>query len=362
MGGMQSFAHQRCLRAGDEPVVLAPWYPHCITFDASQPFRIQRWRPSVGNVFGVKRVGQLLQPLLLVRPLLQQGDFDAIECWQPLPLGLTAWLLKHVYRLPVIVWSHGSDLLRIQRTPGGKAILRWTLSQADRLIANSMATREHMRRLGQDSARIRVINPPVECERFDPNVDPTAIRVRHGVGDAPVILTVARLVEKKGVDVVLRALPFILRAVPEARYLIVGDGPLRSQLQALAEELCVTQHALFVGAIDHRSPDLPRYYSACDVYVMPSRTLNSEGEIESFGISYLEASACGKPVIGGRGGGTAEAVQENVTGLLVDPWDAEDVARAVIRLLTDADLARRLGMAGRQRAMQEPRWEYLRLD
>jgi phosphatidylinositol alpha-1,6-mannosyltransferase len=95
---------------------------------------------------------------------------------------------------------------------------------------------------------------------------------------------------------------------------------------------------------------------------MPSRTLPGRGEIESFGISYLEAGACGKPVVAGRGGGTAEAVEDGVTGLLVDPWDPEDVARAVIRLLKDGDLARRLGMAGRQRALEEPAWEHLRLD
>ena len=220
-GGMQSFAHQRCLRAGDEPVVLAPWHTDSADFDAIQPFPVLRWRPFLGSVPGLKRAGQLLQPLLLARRLLQQESFDAVECWQPLPIGLTAWLLKRIYRLPVIIWSHGSDLLRVQRIPGGRAALCWTLSQADRLIANSMATQLQMERLGQNPAHIRVIHPPVEHERFHPNVDPTPIRMRHAVGDAPVILTVARLVEKKGVDMVLRALPFILRAVPGVRYLIV---------------------------------------------------------------------------------------------------------------------------------------------
>lgn len=361
-GGMQSFAHQRCLRAGDIPVVLAPWHPHCAAFDANQPFPILRWRSKVGNVSGAKRVSQLLHPLLLARPLLQQESFDAVECWQPLPLGLTAWLLARVYCLPVIVWSHGSDLLRVQRAPLGRAILRWTLSQADRLIANSRATQAQMQRLGQNAARIRIIHPPVEHQRFRPDVDPTPVRVRYGLGDRPTILTVARLVEKKGIDTVLRALPMILRAMPEVRYLIVGDGPLQPSLQALAEELCVAKHVSFAGAVEHDSPDLPRYYAACDVYVMASRTLPEQGEVESFGISYLEAGACGKPVVAGRGGGTAEAVEENVTGLLVDPWDPEDVARAVICLLTDSGLACRLGKAGRQRALQEPAWEYLRLD
>jgi phosphatidylinositol alpha-1,6-mannosyltransferase len=358
-GGMQSFAHQRCLRAGDEPVVLAPWHPDCVTFDAAQPFSILRWRPFLGNVPSLKRIGQLLQPLLLARDLLQQESFDAVECWQPLPLGLTAWLLKRIYRLPVMIWSHGSDLLRVQRIPGGKAVLRWTLSQADWLIANSMATQVQLERLGQDPARIRVIYPLVEHERFHPSVDPTSIRMRHAIGNASVILTVARLVDKKGIDTVLRALPSILRAVPEVRYLIVGDGPLRLQLQALAKELGVAKHVSFVGAVEHNNPDLPRYYTACDVYVMPSRPLPGDGEVESFGISYLEAEACGRPVVAGRGGGVAEAVDDGVTGLLVDPLDPEEISTAIVRILEDRELAKRLGENGRKRAMRQPDWNLL---
>jgi len=360
-GGMQSFAHQRCLRAGNEPVVLTPWHTDSAEFDAIQPFPVLRWRPFLGNSLGLKRIGQLVQPLLLARQWLQQGGFDAIECWQPLPLGLTAWLLKRIYRLPLIVWSHGSDLLRVRRIPGGRAILRWTLSQADRLIANSMATQVQMERLGQDPARIRVIHPPIEHERFHPDVDPTPVRMRHAVGDAPIILTVARLVEKKGIDTMLRALPSVLHAVPELRYLIVGNGPLRLQLQKLAKELGVAKHVLFAGAVEHDSPDLPCYYSACDVYVMPSRSLPSRGEVESFGISYLEAGACGKPVIGGRGGGTSEAVEDGVTGLLVDPLDVNEIADAIVMVLKDEELARRLGKNGRKRAMRAPDWDLLKI-
>ncbi len=361
-GGMQSFAYQRCLRAGDAPVVLAPWHPNCDVFDVAQPFPILRWRPVARNMCGMKRVGQLIQPLLLGHLLLRRGGFDAIECWQPLPLGLIGGLLKRIHRLPLIVWSHGSDLLRVQRVPAGRQVLCWTLSQADRLIANSRATKRQMERLGQGPARIQVITPPVEHERFHPEVDPTTVRLRRGLGRVPTILTVARLVEKKGVDTVLQALPFVLNGFPDVKYLVVGDGPLRRKLQALADELGVAEHVVFVGAVDHSSPELPGYYSACDVYVMPSRTLPDQGEVESFGISYLEAGACGKPVVAGRGGGTAEAIEDGVTGLLVDPWDPEDVAQAIIRLLEDRELAQRLGMAGRQRALREPAWEHLRLD
>ncbi len=358
-GGMQSFAHQRCLRAGDEPVVLAPRHTGSTEFDPIQPFPVLRWRPFCGNVPGLKRIGQLLQPVLLARRLLQQESFDAVECWQPLPIGLTAWLLKRIYRLPVIIWSHGSDLLRVQRIPGGRAVLRWTLSQADRLIANSMATQLQMERLGQDPTRIRVIHPSVNTQRFHPQIDSSAIVARHHLQRKSVILTVARLVERKGIDMVIRAMPRVLEAIPDAVYLVIGTGPYRGKLERLARESGLEGRVVFVGHVPDE--ELPCYYSACDLFVLLSRTLTDKGEIEGFGIVFLEAGACGKPVIAGRGGGTSEAVEDGVTGLLVDPLDVNEIAQAIVEVLQDEELARRLGENGRKRAAKQPDWDLLKL-
>ena len=358
-GGMQSFAHQRCLRTGDEPVVLAPWHTDSAEFDAIQPFPVLRWRPFPGNFPGLKRIGQLLQPLLLARQLLQQESFDAVECWQPLPLGLTAWLLKRIYGLPVIIWSHGSDLLRVQRLSGGRAVLRWTLSQADRLIANSMATQVQMERLGQDPARIRVIHPSVNTQRFHPQIDGSAVVARHHLQGKSVILTVARLVERKGIDVVIRAMPKVLEAIPDAVYLVIGTGPYQEKLERLARESGLEGKVIFVGRVPDE--ELPYYYGACDLFVLLSRTLVDKGEIEGFGIVFLEAGACGKPVIGGRGGGTSEAIEDGVTGLLVDSLDVNEIAQAIVKVLEDEELARRLGENGRKRAAKQPDWDLLKL-
>jgi len=358
-GGMQSFAHQRCLRAGDEPVVLAPWHADSAEFDAIQPFPVLRWRPFLGDFAGLKRIGQLIQPLLLACQLLQQGGFEAIECWQPLPLGLTAWLLKRIYRLPVIIWSHGSDLLRVQRIPGGRAALRWTLSQADRLIANSMATRVQLERLGQNPARIRVIQPSVNTQRFHPQVDGSAIVARHRLQGKRVILTVARLVERKGIDMVIRAMPKVLEAIPDAVYLVIGTGPCRGKLERLVEELGSEERVIFGGYVP--DDEMPPYYGACDVFVLVSHTLADKGEVEGFGIVYLEAGACGKPVVAGRGGGVEEAVENGVTGLLVDPLDVDEIADAIVRILKDEELARRLGENGRKKAMKQPDWNLLKM-
>ncbi len=153
----------------------------------------------------------------------------------------------------------------------------------------------------------------------------------------------ARLVPRKGHDVVLRALPRVLASVPDARYVIAGDGPDRSRLESLARDLGVAHAVHFAGRVD----DVLPYFQACDVYVMMSRS-EDEGEVEGFGIAFTEASACGKPVIAGRSGGTAEAVLDGVTGVLVDPHDVEALANTIVNLLTNRAEAARLGAGGRE--------------
>lgn len=362
IGGMQSFAYQRCLHAGaNHLVVLAPRTEGWQAFDQRQPVRICRWRTALQNVPGIKRVLQFVSPLLQTLRLHRQERFDAIECWQPLPFGLIGLVFKVLYGVPYIVWSHGNDLSRPQRYPLAKFLLSRVLADAHLVIANSQSTRRVLLALGTPSDKIRVLNPPVNIQRFRPDIDSSAITQKYGLEGKRVILTVARLMRVKGIDTVIRALPKVLEAIPDIAYLIIGDGPLRAELEHLAEALGVSDHVVFVGAIDHLSDDLPRYYRACDVFVMISRLLPHGREIERFGVAYLEAGACGKPVIGGRGGGTSEAVEDGVTGLLVDPLDANEIARAIVKVLKDEELARRLGENGRKGAAKQPDWELLKV-
>jgi phosphatidylinositol alpha-1,6-mannosyltransferase len=140
-------------------------------------------------------------------------------------------------------------------------------------------------------------------------------------------------------------LPHVLARIPDMQYAIVGDGPERARLEALARELGVERAVQFAGAV----LDVVPWYQACDVFVMMSR--DREGEVEGFGIAFAEAGACGKPVIGGRSGGTAEAVLDGVTGILVDGERA--LAETIVNLLTDRETAARMGRVGRERAERE---------
>jgi phosphatidyl-myo-inositol dimannoside synthase len=252
--------------------------------------------------------------------------------------------------------AHGLEVTR--RMPRLK---RWwlerTLRRCHDLVAVSAFTRSAMaERFGLDAARILVLPNGVDPDRFRPDADVSALRQRHAWDAKRVILTLARVVERKGHDLVIRALPRIREQVPEVRYVIAGpdDGGETDRLRGLAEELGVGHAVEFTGGLS--ADEIPLYYNACDVYVMPSREVTRTGDTEGFGITFLEANACGKPVIGGRSGGVVDALEDGVTGFLVDPADADDLANRVILLLSDPELASRMGRAGRARVLASYTW------
>jgi phosphatidylinositol alpha-1,6-mannosyltransferase len=173
---------------------------------------------------------------------------------------------------------------------------------------------------------------------------------RFGLQGKRVLLTLSRIVERKGHDRVIEALPRVLREIPQTCYLIGGRGGYQRTLEARVNRLGLREQVCFAGYIpDDRLND---FYNLAEVYVMPCRELSDQGNVEGFGITFLEAGACGLPVIAGRSGGVEDAVVEGETGIVVDPWDVDAVAHAIVRLLKGPELAGKMGRAGRKRAEQ----------
>ncbi|MCK4262075.1 glycosyltransferase, partial [bacterium] len=200
-----------------------------------------------------------------------------------------------------------------------------------------------------------VIPPGVDSLRFRPDLDADAVLKKHHLFGRQVILTVSHLVRRKGHANVIRALPRVLEKVPEAIYLIVGRGPEDDNLRKLAQTLGILDRVVFAGFVSNE--EIPLYYNVCQVFIMPSYEIKEEGDVEGFGIVFLEANACGKPVIGGRSGGVVDAVVDGETGLLVDPLNTEEISVALVKLLYDESLAERLGQRGRKRVEKELSWE-----
>jgi phosphatidylinositol alpha-1,6-mannosyltransferase len=195
--------------------------------------------------------------------------------------------------------------------------------------------------------------PGADVEAFRPDLPYADLTEAHGVAGRPLVVCVSRLVARKGQDVLIRAMPEIRRRAPDAALLIVGDGPDRERLERLASGAPYGSVA-FAGQVSES--DLPRYYSAGDVFAMPCRNRFGGLEVEGWGNVFIEAAACGRPVVVGDSGGARESLVPGETGLLVDGSDGAQVSEAVGSLLADPARAQSMGRAGRERVERAFAW------
>ena len=265
----------------------------------------------------------------------QARTFDRIvaSSWSPYAVALPP---------PYDIFCHGMDLLEPSGSLRYRVLMKRTLKQASRVLANSHYTAGLAAGFGARAESVVVLHPGVNCEHFHPAVQRNASRV---------ILSVGRLVERKGFDIVIRAMPRILESFPDATYICAGEGPDRERLQELASTLEVGSNVNWPGEVNEEQK-LSLDQSA-EVFAMPNRIADKDGSVEGFGIVFLEAAACELPAIGGNSGGAPDAVIDGVTGYLVDPTNVEEVATRIIGLLSNPNLRRKMGQAARQRVMKD---------
>ncbi len=279
----------------------------------------------------------------LRRALINQPLLDVV-CIQTLS---TYWIARLLRRsradLKIIFYLHGEEVAGGPRKQFIDHLKRSALLRADGVVTVSSFTRDLARGLGVSSEKITVINNGVDTDRFTPGPKDLDIERRFGLAGKTVLLCLARLDERKGQDSLIKAMPLIVEAVPGTVLLIVGGGSDEDRLRSLAAASVVSKSIVFAGVASDEERLL--YYRTADVYAMPNRELES-GDTEGFGLVFLEAGACGKPVIGGNAGGVPDAIVNEVTGLLVDGNSSADIAGACIRVLSDRSLARRLGEGG----------------
>jgi phosphatidyl-myo-inositol dimannoside synthase len=204
-----------------------------------------------------------------------------------------------------------------------------------------------------DPVPVSVLHPGADVEVFRPGLPVSDIRRRYGVEDRPLVVCVSRLVARKGQDALIRAMPQILSRAPGAALLIVGGGPYRKKLAELAAA-APSGSVFFAGQVPEE--ELPYYYAAGDVFAMPCRTRLGGLEVEGWGNVFIEAAACGRPVVVGDSGGARESLVDGETGLLVDGTDVGAVADGVGSLLADPARARSMGEAGRERVERAHTW------
>jgi phosphatidylinositol alpha-1,6-mannosyltransferase len=339
-----------------EVVVVASRQPGDTQVDQTLPFCVRRlsmamadWDPTVPASLRC-----YLRLLWGVHRLCGQYTVQQIHCAKVLPEGFVAWALHRCTATPYLLYAHGEEILFGSTSRKLAWLLPKIYQRASAIIANSRHTKTLLQNLGVAADKIHLIHPGVEAQAFRVSDEAVRqIRRKHRLGTAPVLLTVGRMQRRKGQDMVLRALPRIAQALPQIRYVLVGSGEELVPLQQLAGTLGVADRVVFAGDVSEQ--ELAAYYAACDLFIMPNRQI--DGDIEGFGMVFLEAGAAAKPVIGGQSGGTADAIVHGVTGLRVDGTSAEAIATAVVTLMTDAATAQTMGAAGRRRVEHEFTWE-----
>jgi len=319
----------------------------------------QKWFQEFG-IRVIRDRSKILLPSMRVvkrvKGIVRLHNIEVIVFGAAAPLALMAPALRKSGVKKVIALTHGHEVWWAKIFPFNLAMKRIG-SGVDHLTYLGEFTRNAIAQsLTKKSADAMVkIAPGIDTAHFIPQPDSMHKRITLGLENKKIIISVGRLVHRKGQDKLIEAMPQILQKVPNAHLLLVGEGPYRSHLEKLANKLSMNHNITFAGRILYNN--LPSYLSAADLFAMPSRSRFFGLEVEGLGIVYLEASACGIPVVAGKSGGAPDAVIEGVTGLCVDGTDINQIANAVIDICGDAKRASNMGAAGRNWIVDQWRWE-----
>jgi phosphatidylinositol alpha-1,6-mannosyltransferase len=316
-------------------------------FDSAQPYRVERTPEPVllPHPWMVRRIDELARDV----------GADLVVLDPAVPLGLVGPSL----RVPYDVVLHGAEVTVPGRLPGTKQALGNVLRRARHVVSAGEYAAREAERAAEQSLPVTIVPPGVDVDRFHPLEAAERAEARRRLGlpaDAELIVSISRLVPRKGFDVAIEAVALLAPRRPDLLLAISGGGRDERRLRRLAAE----RHApvVFLGRVPNA--DLPSLYGCADVFAMACRSRWAGLEQEGFGIVFVEAAACGVPQVAGDSGGAAEAVDDGVTGLVVRrPDDPRDVAAALEALLDDDVLRASMADASRARAVAEFSYDVL---
>ncbi len=357
-GGSSRWFHELYRRLGPERFLVAAAEPADGDAQRSDGLRVHRLPLSLAT-WSVKSPRGLLAYGRAVRRLcarVRDSGVAMIHCGRPLPEGVMALAVRAIRGTPYLCYVHGEELAIAASSRELTWLVRRVLAQARGVIANSGNT---ARLLGEQwqvpSGKLRLLHPGVDTRHYAPAPRDARQRERLGWAGRRVVLTVGRLQRRKGQDNLIRALPRVRELVPDVLYAVVGEGEERRALEGLVRDLGVEEAVSFMGEVD--DPTLLRCYQQCDLFVLPNRDV--AGDFEGFGIVLIEAQACGKAVLAGTSGGTAETMRPGVSGRLVDGQSPPAIADAIRDLLVDPAHLARMGDAGRAWVVDQFDWSVL---
>jgi len=350
IGGVANYYSNICKNLLPEDIcVLAPNTKNTEKFDTQQKYKIIRKQLLSSNPFAWPKWMKMIKA---AKETIRSENIETIIVGNVLPVGTVALYLKKKLDIPYYVFTHGMDITM----PRGrkKVLLKKILQNADGVFSNSKFLMNEIHQNGVEPRNIEVVYP---CANIIPDVSEISnieLKNKYELNNKKILLTAGRLVPRKGHNIVLRALPKILKKHGDAHYVIAGDGPQKQELEKITKALNIQNNVTFTGAIE--DDIMHGLLDICDIFVMtPYKT--SHNDIEGFGIVYLEASHFGKPIVATDTGGVSEAVEDNVSGILVEPKNHTAVADAIIDLLDHPNKAHRLGFQGMDRVHEMFSWE-----
>jgi phosphatidylinositol alpha-1,6-mannosyltransferase len=315
-------------------------------FDRNQSYRVFRIKPRTSN-----GMSSVIMFFTLLRLVLSRR-YERIFCGVAYPSAILAYVVFKLSGVPYWVYSYSEDVTVVKDSGRKKTLLIRALQHADRILVISKFTLNEIKALGVPEQKMTLSPPGINAADYlavSPEcVD--AMRARLNLQGKRILLTLARLSQRKGHDNIIKAIPKLCAQHPELHYLIVGSGDPKDLLDLAAAEGIRDR----VTILDYVSDaELPVLFHMCEVYAMVSRWDPITKEVEGFGIVYLEAAACGKACVAGSQGGCPDAVEDGVTGFVVDPTSLTEIETALDTLINNADARRSMGAAGRQRVMHD---------
>ena len=334
-------------------IVLAPEAENISEYDEGRNYKIYRGRFNLDAPMRSWPF-QLCRLFILVMLILRKEKVEKFLIANILPTGIVGILLKFLTGRPYLLFTYGMDVFYPESLLR-RFFISFILKRADKIVAISRYTKMSLGCFGVSMDKISIVHPATDLNLFHPGRDVSEIQQKYTLKNKKIILTVGRLDMRKGQDMVIRSLPSVLGDFPEVIYLIVGKGDDETRLISLVRENKIENYVYFIR--DVRREELHLYYNLCDIFIMVSREVKQTGNVEGFGIVYLEANACGKPVIAGRSGGVEDAVIDGYTGLLVNPENLQEISNAIVTLLQNKILAEELGKNGLKRVREYFTWK-----
>ena len=318
-------------------------------YDSAQPWTTIRYPGTV--MLPIPSVRREMQRII------REQSIEAVWFGASTPLGLMAKAAKAAGAGKVISTTHGHEV-GWARVPAGRLALRKIFHDADVVTYISDYTLGRLRPHMPHGQQVLRLPSGIDVERFRPDAEArSALRARYGLGEAPTVVCVSRLVARKGQDSLIEAWPRVAERLPGARLVIVGWGSYARRLALLKRHSPARDSIILTGKVPY--DELPGHVAMGDVFAMPCRTRGGGLDVEGLGIVFLEASAAGLPVIAGTSGGAPETVEEGVTGNVVDGRDQDALVEAIVRQLSDAEMRARMGAAGRELMIERWTWPSL---